>query len=119
MQPPNKQRRLAGSTLAAVLITSGVLFAITASLLSVSLNRRQTVNQSSVWEEAFAAAEGGVHQGMAQLERALGQDSLPANPQPLSAVFESTLQRTVAYEIQRYVRPVQFCYSLEEEVDSL
>src|SRR5260221_304602 len=71
---------VSGSTLLAVMITSLLLSGMTATVLMVTLNRRHTVNQSVVWEEALTAAEAGVHQGVAQVELALSQNSLPANP---------------------------------------
>src|SRR6266496_416969 len=49
-----------------------------ASSLVVNVNnRRMTLSQASAWQEALAAAEAGVHQGIAQLEQGLAQNSLP------------------------------------------
>ena len=48
-------------------------------------NRRMTLSQASAWQEALAAAEAGVHQGIAQLEQGLAQNSLPlAGPSPIA-----------------------------------
>ncbi len=79
MKLSHPHHRLEGSALATALIVTAFLSVMTASVLFVSMNRRQTVNQSSVWQEALTAAEAGVHQGVAQLERALSQNELPTN----------------------------------------
>jgi hypothetical protein len=80
MKTSTQLHRTEASALLAVLIIGAILAVVTANVLVQVANRRQTVNQSAVWQEALTAAEGGVHQGVAQLERALEYNALPANP---------------------------------------
>src|SRR5215467_2534295 len=71
------------SALVAVLITITILALMASSLVENVNNRRMTINQASAWQEALAAAEAGVHQGIAQLEQGVNQNSLPlAGPSP-------------------------------------
>ena len=65
------------SALVAVIITITILALLASSLVVNVNNRRMTVSQASAWQEALAAAEAGVHQGIAQLEQGLAQNSLP------------------------------------------
>ena len=74
------------SALVAVIITIAVLALLASSLVVNVNNRRMTLSQASAWQEALAAAEAGVHQGIAQLEQGLAQNSLPlAGPSPFGA----------------------------------
>src|SRR6266567_4122854 len=80
----NSQSRTA-SALVAVIITITILALLASSLVVNVNNRRMTVSQASAWQEALAAAEAGVHQGIAQLEQGLAQNSLPlAGPTPIN-----------------------------------
>jgi hypothetical protein len=80
----NSQSRTA-SALVAVIITITVLALLASSLVVNVNNRRMTLSQASAWQEALAAAEAGVHQGIAQLEQGLAQNSLPlAGPSPVA-----------------------------------
>ena len=83
------------SALVAVIITIAVLALLASSLVVNVNNRRMTLSQASAWQEALAAAEAGVHQGIAQLEQGLAQNSLPlAGPSPFpSATATSTTTR--------------------------
>ena len=65
------------SALVAVIITITILALLASSLVVNVNNRRMTVSQASAWQEALAAAEAGLHQGIAQLEQGLAQNSLP------------------------------------------
>jgi hypothetical protein len=60
-----------------VIITITILAVLASSLVLNVNNRRMTLSQASAWQEALAAAETGVHQGIAQLEQGLAQNSLP------------------------------------------
>ncbi|PYL05204.1 MAG: hypothetical protein DME32_00325, partial [Verrucomicrobia bacterium] len=60
-----------------MIITITVLGLLASSLVLNVNNRRMTLSQASAWQEALAAAEAGVHQGIAQLEQGLAQNSLP------------------------------------------
>ena len=53
------------SALVAVIITIAVLALLASSLVVNVNNRRMTLSQASAWQEALAAAEAGVHQGIA------------------------------------------------------
>src|SRR5947208_15328987 len=65
------------SALVAVIITITIL-ALPSGFIVVNVNnRRMTGSQASGWQEALAAAEAGLHQGIAQLEQGLAQNSLP------------------------------------------
>jgi hypothetical protein len=80
----NRQSHTA-SALIAVLITITILAVLAGSLVTNVNNRRMTLSQASAWQEALAAAEAGVHQGIAQLEQGLAQNSLPlAGPSPIA-----------------------------------
>src|SRR5437773_8125729 len=80
----NSQSR-AGSAIIAVIITITILALLASSFVVNVNNRRMTVSQASAWQEALAAAEAGVHQGIAQLEQGLAQNSLPlAGPTPIN-----------------------------------
>src|SRR5947207_2265918 len=80
----NRQSHTA-SALVAVIITITILALLASSLVMNVNNRRMTVSQASAWQEALAAAEAGVHQGIAQLEQGLAQNSLPlAGPTPIN-----------------------------------
>jgi len=80
----NSQSRTA-SALVGVIITITVLALLASSLVVNVNNRRMTLSQASAWQEALAVAEAGVHQGIAQLEQGLAQNSLPlAGPSPIA-----------------------------------
>ena len=77
MKIRNNSQSRAASALVAVIITITILALLASSLVMNVSNRRMTVGQASAWQEALAAAEAGVHQGIAQLEQGLAQNSLP------------------------------------------
>jgi hypothetical protein len=86
----NSQSRTA-SALVAVIITITILAILAGSLVMNVNNRRMTFSQASAWQEALAAAEAGAHQGIAQLEQGLAQNSLPlAGPSPFPSGTIST-----------------------------
>jgi hypothetical protein len=81
----NDSQARTASALVAVIITITILALLASSLVVNVNNRRMTVSQASAWQEALAAAEAGVHQGIAQLEQGLAQNSLPlAGPTPIN-----------------------------------
>jgi hypothetical protein len=82
----NSQSRTA-SALVAVIITITILALLASSLVVNVNNRRMTLSQASAWQEALAAAEAGVHQGIAQLEQGLSQNSLPATSTSQTTVY--------------------------------
>src|SRR5512132_1606583 len=82
----NSQSRTA-SALVAVIITITILALLASSLVVNVNNRRMTLSQASAWQEALAAAEAGVHQGIAQLEQGLAQNSLPATSTSQTTVY--------------------------------
>jgi len=85
MKIRNNSQSRAASALVAVIITITILALLASSLVMNVSNRRMTVSQASAWQEALAAAEAGVHQGIAQLEQGLAQNSLPlAGPSPIA-----------------------------------
>ncbi len=67
------------SALIAVIITIAVLSLLAGAFVSNVNNRRMTLSQGSTWQEALVAAEAGAHQGIAQLEQGVFQNSLPAS----------------------------------------
>ena len=77
MKIRNDSQSPTASALIAVIITITILMFLVGSLVVNVNNRRMTLSQASAWQEALAAAEAGVHQGIAQLEQGLAQNSLP------------------------------------------
>ena len=77
MKIRNDSQSRTASALIAVIITITILGLLAGSLVVNVNNRRMTLSQASAWQEALAAAEAGVHQGIAQLEQGLAQNSLP------------------------------------------
>ena len=67
------------SAIIAVIITVAVLSLLAGAFVTNVNNRRMTLSQGSTWQEALAAAEAGAHQGIAQLEQGVFQNSLPAS----------------------------------------
>jgi FlaG/FlaF family flagellin (archaellin) len=67
------------SALIAVIITIAVLSLLAGAFVSNVNNRRMTLSQGSTWQEALVGAEAGAHQGIAQLEQGVFQNSLPAS----------------------------------------
>jgi FlaG/FlaF family flagellin (archaellin) len=67
------------SALIAVIITIAILSLLAGAFVSNVNNRRMTLSQGSTWQEALVAAEAGAHQGIAQLEQGVFQNSLPAS----------------------------------------
>jgi hypothetical protein len=85
MKIRNDSQSTTASALIAVIITITILCLLAGSFVVNVNNRRMTFNQASAWQEALVAAEAGVHQGIAQLEQGLAQDSLPlAGPSPIA-----------------------------------
>ena len=85
MKIRNDGQSCTASAVVAVIITITVLALLASSLVVSVNNRRMTLSQASAWQEAFVAAEAGVHQGIAQLEQGLAQNSLPlAGPSPIA-----------------------------------
>ncbi len=85
MKIRNDSQSPTASALIAVLITITILAFLAGSLVVNVNNRRMALSQASAWQEALAAAEAGIHQGIAQLEQGLAQDSLPlAGPSPIA-----------------------------------
>jgi hypothetical protein len=85
MKIRNDSQSRTASALIAAIITITILGILAGSLVVNVNNRRITVSQASAWQEALAAAEAGVHQGIAQLEQGLAQNSLPlAGPSPIA-----------------------------------
>ena len=74
---PSKNQN--ASALIAVIITIAVLSLLAGAFVSNVNNRRMTLSQGSTWQEALVAAEAGAHQGIAQLEQGVFQNSLPAS----------------------------------------
>ena len=97
--------RQRGGALATVIIALGLLTAITGSALYVVTNRFNTVHHSSAWQEALTAAEAGVHQGLAQLERGLKDGAIPTGTQTftlnLPHAGESSGNASVQYSLIR------------------
>jgi FlaG/FlaF family flagellin (archaellin) len=67
------------SALIAVIITVAILSLLAGAFVSTVNNRRMTLSQGSTWQEALVAAEAGAHQGIAQVEQGVFQNSLPAS----------------------------------------
>ena len=67
------------SALIAVIITIAILSLLASAFVSAVNNRRMTLSQGSTWQEALVAAEAGAHQGIAQIEQGVFQNSLPAS----------------------------------------
>ena len=74
---PSKSQN--ASALIAVIITIAVLSLLAGAFVSTVNNRRTTLSQGSTWQEALVAAEAGAHQGIAQIEQGVFQNSLPAS----------------------------------------
>jgi len=74
---PSKNQN--ASALIAVIITIAVLSLLASAFVSNVNNRRMTLSQGSTWQEALVAAEAGAHQGIAQIEQGVFQNSLPAS----------------------------------------
>ena len=72
---PSKNKN--ASALIAVIITIAVLSLLAGAFVSNVNNRRMTLSQGSTWQEALVAAEAGAHQGIAQVEQGVFQNSLP------------------------------------------
>jgi hypothetical protein len=87
MKIRNDSQSRTASALVAVIITITILALLASSLVVNVNNRRMTVSQASAWQEALAAAEAGVHQGIAQLEQGLAQNSLPATSTSQTTVY--------------------------------
>ena len=79
------------SALIAVIITIAILSLLAGAFVSTVNNRRMTLSQGSTWQEALVAAEAGAHQGIAQLEQGLFQNSLPASTDSGAASNSVTL----------------------------
>ena len=67
------------SALIAVIITIAILSVLASAFVSAVNNRRMTLSQGSTWQEALVAAEAGAHQGIAQIEQGVFQNSLPSS----------------------------------------
>jgi hypothetical protein len=74
---PSKNKN--ASALVAVIITIAILSLLAGTFVSTVNNRRTTLSQGSTWQEALVAAEAGAHQGIAQVEQGVFQNSLPAS----------------------------------------
>jgi hypothetical protein len=74
---PSKTKN--ASALIAVIITIAILSLLAGAFVSNVNNRRMTLSQGSTWQESLVAAEAGAHQGIAQLEQGVFQNSLPAS----------------------------------------
>ncbi len=74
---PSKNQN--ASALIAVIITIAILSLLAGAFVSNVNNRRMTLSQGSTWQEALVAAEAGAHQGIAQVEQGVFQNSLPAS----------------------------------------
>ena len=79
------------SALIAVIITVAILSLLAGAFVSTVNNRRMTLSQGSTWQEAMVAAEAGAHQGIAQLEQGLFQNSLPGSSDSGAASNSVTL----------------------------
>ena len=79
------------SALIAVIITIAVLSLLAGAFVSNVNNRRMTLSQGSTWQEALIAAEAGAHQGIAQVEQGVFQNSLPDTTGPGGASNSLTL----------------------------
>jgi hypothetical protein len=94
-----------GTALVIVVVTLGILTAITGTVVFAVMNRFHTLHQSSAWEEALTAAEAGVHQSLAQLERALDENVLPTGAQTFTLNMphagETSTQATAEYTLRR------------------
>ena len=93
------------SALIAVIITIAVLSLLAGAFVSNVNNRRMTLSQGSTWQEALVAAEAGAHQGIAQLEQGVFQNSLPAtnpsNTVTLSHSGEGSTTANANYSLTR------------------
>jgi hypothetical protein len=78
MNQNKRSRSKSGSALVAVILTIAILSILAGTFISSVNNRRITLSQGSAWQEALVAAEAGAHQGIAQVEQGLFQNSLPA-----------------------------------------
>jgi len=78
MNPNKPSKNTNASALIAVIITVAILSLLAGAFVSTVNNRRMTLSQGSTWQEALVAAEAGAHQGIAQLEQGVFQNSLPA-----------------------------------------
>src|SRR6476619_579386 len=67
------------SAIIAVIITIAVLSLLAGALVSNVANRSMTLSQGSTWQEALVASEADAHQGIAQIEQGVFQNSLPAS----------------------------------------
>ena len=94
------------SALIAVIITIAVLSLLASAFVSNVNNRRMTLSQGSTWQEALVAAEAGAHQGIAQLEQGVFQNSLPAstssNTVTLSHGGEGSTTVNANYSLTRF-----------------
>ena len=79
------------SALVAVIITIAILSLLASTFVSNVNNRRMTLSQGSTWQEALGAAEAGAHQGIAQVEQGVFQNSLPASTGPGPATPSNTV----------------------------
>src|SRR4030095_12105341 len=77
---PSKNQN--ASALVAVIITIAILSLLAGAFVSNVNNRRMRLSQGSTWQEALVAAEAGAHQGIAQVEQGVFQNSLPASTGP-------------------------------------
>lgn len=102
------------SALVAVIVTIAILSLLAGVLVSNVNNRRMTLSQGSTWQEALVAAEAGAHQGIAQVEQGVFQNSLPASTGPGVASNSMTLSHggegsttvTANYSLTRTYYPV-------------
>lgn len=74
MKPALLKNRV-GSTLLAVLAMLTILTILAGSTMLNITNRQATLNQANAWEQALVAAEAGIHQAMAQLEKQINTNS--------------------------------------------
>ena len=97
------------SALIAVIITVAILSLLAGAFVSTVNNRRMTLSQGSTWQEALVAAEAGAHQGIAQVEQGVFQNSLPASTGygvTLSHGGEGSTTVSANYSLTRTYYPV-------------
>lgn len=80
MNPTKTSKNERASALVAVILTIAILSLLAGVVVSNVNNRRMTLSQASAWQEALVAAEAGAHQGIAQVEQGLFQNSLVSSP---------------------------------------
>lgn len=101
-----------GSTFLAVLFIVVLLTVLAGGAMVNISNRRLTLNQANAWQQALIAAEAGVHDALAQVEKKLNENqpfisgTYTLSPDlVLSHAGEGPLSTTTSYTITAWINP--------------